>query len=633
MQATGGRAARRRVENTETGVSRRSLAAYVRRLPQSRGFDVLAAVTLAIMFCAAMAWSWGKWPDVLVDFGRELYVAWRISEGEVLYRDLAHFNGPLSPHFNALMMSALGATLDTIVLVNSILVMAAIAVMYAVLRELSDRPAALVACVTFVAIFGFSELAGTGNYNWICPYNQEVTHASLLSLVAILLLVRFARTGSPVAVGASGLCVGLVFLTKVEYFVAIGGAIGFGAALLTLQMRPPLRTLLRNAAFFLAGAVLPPVLAFALLSAALPPREALAGTMGGWAWVVQRELTDNPFYKWCMGTDEPWDRATEILKMLGVYALLCAPALGACFVFRRRKARAWVLAGILAAATASVLWLARDHLWWPGVARPWPALLLFVAIVQAIALRRRWHEEKESRQLILRLTMVAFASALLLRILFHTRMEHYGFALAMPAMAVLVVACFCWVPSAIARWGGSPVVFRAVFLAAWAVTCVVYVQASGRNYAAKRFAVGEGGNAFLADRRGELVRKVNEFLRQHARPQDTVVVMPEGIMINYLARLRTPTRYVQFFPAAMTMYGEENILAALQEASPEWVVLVHRDDSAYGHRFFGQDYARDLGRWVASNYEPVALEGNQPFMDERLFGILVGRRRTRPPER
>lgn len=38
---------------------------------------------------------------MIVDFGRELYVPWRLAEGDALFRDVVHFNGPLSPYLNA----------------------------------------------------------------------------------------------------------------------------------------------------------------------------------------------------------------------------------------------------------------------------------------------------------------------------------------------------------------------------------------------------------------------------------------------------------------------------------------------------------------------------------------------------
>lgn len=44
---------------------------------------LLCGVTLVIMHL-----TWMKWPDIWEDFGAELYIPWRITEGEVLYRDI-----------------------------------------------------------------------------------------------------------------------------------------------------------------------------------------------------------------------------------------------------------------------------------------------------------------------------------------------------------------------------------------------------------------------------------------------------------------------------------------------------------------------------------------------------------------
>jgi hypothetical protein len=57
-------------------------------------------------------------PDIQVDFGRELYVPWRISEGDHLYSDIAYFNGPLSAHWNALCFVIFGVGLKTLKIVN-----------------------------------------------------------------------------------------------------------------------------------------------------------------------------------------------------------------------------------------------------------------------------------------------------------------------------------------------------------------------------------------------------------------------------------------------------------------------------------------------------------------------------------
>ena len=77
------------------------------------------AITVALALGAvALALTWQTWPHAFVDFGRELYVPWRLVEGEVLYRDVLYFNGPLSPYLNALWFALFGTSLRTLVLCN-----------------------------------------------------------------------------------------------------------------------------------------------------------------------------------------------------------------------------------------------------------------------------------------------------------------------------------------------------------------------------------------------------------------------------------------------------------------------------------------------------------------------------------
>src|SRR6476619_6480437 len=88
-----------------------------------------------ILFLAlAVVWtlvtSWRKWPDPVVDFGRELYLPWRLSEGAVLYRDIDHLYGPLSQYFNALIFYVFGTGMMKIVGVNLLIYCASLALIY-----------------------------------------------------------------------------------------------------------------------------------------------------------------------------------------------------------------------------------------------------------------------------------------------------------------------------------------------------------------------------------------------------------------------------------------------------------------------------------------------------------------------
>ena len=62
---------------------------------------LLYAVLTAFMLHA----TWLTWPDAFIDFSRELYLPWRVSQGDVLYRDLAYYFGPVSVYTNAALFA------------------------------------------------------------------------------------------------------------------------------------------------------------------------------------------------------------------------------------------------------------------------------------------------------------------------------------------------------------------------------------------------------------------------------------------------------------------------------------------------------------------------------------------------
>jgi hypothetical protein len=74
------------------------------------------------------------------------------------------------------------------------------------------------------------------------------------------------------------------------------------------------------------------------------------------------------------------------------------------------------------------------------------------------------------------------------------------------------------------------------------------------------------------------------------------------------------------------MFGEDRILRALQATPPTYVVLVHRDYTEYGFRFFGRDYGQSIEKWLMQNYRTAQLIGAVPLRDDR-FGVLIAKRR------
>lgn len=153
-------------------------------------FGLMALAGLAVLFIAT---SWRKWPDPLVDFGRELYVPWRLANGAVLYRDVAGEFGPLSAYFHTVLFKCFGTGLMVLVTANLAVFAAISLVIYHLCRRAWGVGAALASSAVFIAVFGFSQFVGIGNYNYATPYAHETTHGFLICLLLVMILVRWVR--------------------------------------------------------------------------------------------------------------------------------------------------------------------------------------------------------------------------------------------------------------------------------------------------------------------------------------------------------------------------------------------------------------------------------------------------------
>jgi 4-amino-4-deoxy-L-arabinose transferase-like glycosyltransferase len=580
-------------------------------------------LVLLVVGAVMLTWTWGKWPDVLVDFGRELYVAWQIAAGKVLYRDLAYVQGPLSPYLNAFWFTLFGASIRTLVFANLALLAFSVCLLYRLLAEIGGRFSATVAGLVFLTLFAFVQYGVIGNYNYICPYRHETTHGMLLSLGALACFAAYLRISKTWTVAGAGFCTGLLALTKGEFLVAEASALFCGFFLLAWFERTTARQLLRTVSTFLAAAIVPPLLAFCLLALAMPATEALRGVFGSWPATFNEAFRSSPFIQRGMGTENMAASLKAILDWSLGYVLVLLPAAGIGLWLRTRR---WHRP-VVAAGMSLLLWLElQTHFFhWREVLRPLPLLMVGLALVSLTRLVQQRADAHQSRRLILRLALIVFAGVLLGRMTLNARLYHYGFVYAMPATMLLVTALVGWVPNWIDRRGGFGWAFRGVALVLLLTVGSWYLNAARGRLAAKTVQVASGANAFLADKRGEVVNETLATIRQQSSPQDTLLVLPEGVMLSFLSSHTNPTRFVDFVPTEFFYYGEDRLLAAVAAHPPDYVALVQSDTSEFGYRFFGQDYGQRLMEWVRSRYHEVALAGQRPFMDED-FGILLLRR-------
>jgi len=586
----------------------------------------------ALIVAAALAqtaWGWRKWPDVLVDYGQTPYIAWQLAAGKTLYTDIAYFQGPLSPYVNSVLFRLFGVSLTALMVGNLVFIAGILFLLHQLLAAISDRLTAAAGCLTFVGVFGFAQYVPYGNYNFVCPYTPELTHGVALSLLGIWFLSRYARRHRPGAIAGAGISTGLVFLTRVELFLPAFLAItaGLGLVLCSEKTTPARR--LRAMGLFLGCVCVPPLAAIALLSLKMSAHQALASAwmLPAWSAALAGRTGSLKFYRDKLGITDVPGNLREILAWLGWYAALFVPAALAAVAVPRPAKRHGPAALAVFVIVAGLLLARLSTTQWLYAARPLPVLMLALGALTGVEWFRCEKNDPRRGPLIVRLVLIIYSVAMLARIILNVHVYHYGFALAMPAGLLLVAALCGWVPAAIDRRGREGGMFRAAAFAALAVGIFAHLQVQESCFSQKSFTVGSGGDRILADFRGPFVARALRAVAVNIRTNETLTVLPDGQMLNYLSRRASPVPYTDFMPTEFAIFGEDAILDSFRVDPPDYIALVHKDTSEFGYRFFGRDYGRKVYAWIEENYQPAALIGDMPLQDDR-FGILFLKRRT-----
>jgi hypothetical protein len=567
------------------------------------------------------AWGWNRLVEIQIDFGREVYLPWQLVNGKRLYADVVYHYGPLSPYLNALAFHLFGTSIQTLMLCNLVIAAIITVVLYLILLEVADPFSATVACLVFTLVFACGNWFGHPSiFNYLCPYCHPATHGLLLGLVSVFVAMRVNRFPTWWNAAGCGFALGLTFLTKPEPFVAAGVAVLIGFGLTVWQHHLTRWRALGLLSAGLAAAGLAVLTAFAALSFLMPWQTAVLGVLGSWPYMGNQG--DTVFNRAVMGLD---DVQGNLLTLLGVSAWYGVLILPLALYAPGRKCRILLLvfgAGSLAVAAA----------WgWPSFAtalRPLPLLLVAMAFGFGYRLLRS-RNAAGAHTTTGKLMITVFAGMLLGRIFLRTSVFDYGFVLAAPATLVAIVAWLVWLPG----WIGAPsrrLVHTGMALGAL-VACVLFSLARYQEmHEGQRHPIGSGGDAFFGDERCQFAASALEEIRRRVRPGETVCVLPEGVMLNYLARVDSSIPYECFLPPVLQMYGERQIINSLQAHPPDYVVLFHRDCPEYGASLFGRDYGQELYAWVKDHYSPVAEYGRSPMTEDGEGLTLMAVRTNRP---
>ncbi|HVU15623.1 MAG TPA: hypothetical protein VHD32_01765 [Candidatus Didemnitutus sp.] len=583
---------------------------------------------LGVLAAWLLSTSWRRWPDPVIDFGKELYIPWRLSQGAMLYVDVDDFYGPFSQYFNAALFRVFGPGLMVLVTANLAIFGGIFALLYAGFRRTWGMAAALVAGAVFLALFSFSQGVPVGNYNYATPYAHEATHGMLVVVGLVAILPAWVLRASRVRAAAAGLLFGLAAVIKPEFMLAAGVLIA-AAMLLKLRRRVWNRS---EIGWLVAMAVLPTMAFAGYFSTRVSWGEAFGMAGRGWLNVVTTtSYTADPAQIRFLGFDRPAENfVVECKATLLALALLGGVALAG-WLMSRFRTIAWRF-GFLVVSAAGIAWVS-NHADWFEAGRCLSGLMLLYLGHVVWGLLRRPLADGLVTGTVLRLAWTLLASVLLSRMLLFGRTFHFGFYQAAIAGMIVPAVMLGDLPTWLRVSGWQRAAVTAGVLALLAPGLHVLVAHSQALLRQRTHPVGTGRDLFYTiapetEPAGDIVAQTAAWLAHEKKPGQTLIVLPEGIMINYLARMPSPVAPFFFFSSATRGDRETALVQKLAARPPDWVAIISRDLREFGLKRYGQgsDPGAQILGWVRPNYETAVELGGDPLDPDDRGGVILSRK-------
>ena len=229
------------------------------------------------------------------------------------------------------------------------------------------------------------------------------------------------------------------------------------------------------------------------------------------------------------------------------------------------------------------------------------------------------------------LVFSVFSFTLLLKMFFNVQVNHYGFALALPATLVLIHLLILEIPKMKFNKDLPSDVFRPAMLTLVTLTIGIHIQAEYKMYNLKGVPVGMEGDTIVyyhsfLNPIGPIFNEAIDFIQKEIPEDTSFATIPGTVMLNFMTRRENSLKYVYLDPGAIQLIGDQQIYEELQEAHPPYIVMVHQLFYPQGKVRFGKDFGKGIHQWILKNYSLIKQYGAQPFVTED-FGIQILKRK------
>jgi hypothetical protein len=574
---------------------------------------------LLCLWAILFATTWGRWGDVTIDSGREIYVPWELLHGKTLYRDIQYPYGPLAPYLNSVLYQLIGVNLSVLYWAGSLSALARAILLYMIGSRISYSLAGWIA-----GAVALGEAFVPGEFNYPLPYSFAAVYGSVATCLCLWCAVNAADSARRIWLFACTFCAAAALLCKLE--MGLGCWVVVGALVAIRSFRTSSwRNLLKDVL------AITPALAICLVTV------SWMISLGGADFLLQQNLTGLPTTPFAKEFGARWNRVTgaafdtQAVKRVIATVPVLFWYVAAGFIIRRFGAGARVCFSILGTAVVFGLIIAltfghfsalpfnqimQDPSICSSTFLP-PAIIFFIlATVPFLIVLVR--TRMASSGVVMQLILVIGAGLVAARTLFKT--YDFGYSIFYNGPVILSFLIFVsWfalprtpgVTFEAARRTPGALLKRpadiALFLPLLAIVFVPVVGQATLKRSQLEPWKSPRGLIFLPKGKSERYEAAVRFMQAAAQRGESTLSVPEDAALYFFSGIHCPVRFYAWTPGVIPK-GQvlDQLISQIEEKQVRYLIWSNRRFPEYGTPEFGRDFYQPIGDYFRRNFRPVS---------------------------
>lgn len=538
-----------------------------------------------VIFAFLLAPYCGK---LLIDSGREAYIPQQMLLGKVVYKDIFNIFGPLSYQINAVLYKIFGVNLSVLFIIGTINAGLIVFLVYFLSRFFTSKAVSFAVAVFCIVTCVFSHDIG----NYILPYTYAIVYAisaGFLSILFLLLSLKYKESGF---IPVSWFFLGVSLTSKYEFvFYSV-----FLFFFTVFVLKPGKKYLFLSFISFLFV----PFLSFINLFLQGLTLQDLQHNLS-LVLKYSQSHSLNHFYSSYVGLYPKLDSVLFYLNYFAKAALVFIGVFIPLYIFIEKRLFSMLLFPVI---TAFVMFYINYNL---NIIYCWIAIFAFITFMILL-----FNQLKSRLKLNLKeyfgtkdglFLLFVFVSLLItFKTNAYVNFAIYGaytFPLLFIILSIMLVE---YIPNRV-KWINKKNWHIGFVISILFLMCF-YLYILGISVSTKSSIATSKG--IINDKKiiVEPFLQAIGYIDKNLKPEDSIWVLPEGVMVNFLTNHPTvDINYINVTPPYLETFGEDNIISKIKKNPPDYIIINNRELKEYGYESFCQGTGLKICSYVKSDYK------------------------------